>query len=171
VVEEPDVGRWLDARLVDELAWVASAPAAADPELKDGVDEAERVERRLGGDAAPALGADQALDILGRDLDERHVAKGGRKVRAQGGAVGGQGGGPPAEAVEVLDQALACFRDRDASGKDCSASAAVIRRRSSRSACARVMPPRVPGRRTGPSLRLTRRPSACQRPYQLPARL
>jgi hypothetical protein len=118
VVEEPDVGRWLDARLVDELAWVASAPAAADPELKDGVDEAERVERRLGGDAAPALGADQALDILGRDLDERHVAKGGRKVRAQGGAVGGQGGGPPAEAVEVLDQALACFRHRDASGKD-----------------------------------------------------
>src|SRR3954468_21272648 len=86
------------------------APNARSTSSASWAEEAECVERCLGGNAAPALRADESLDILGRDLYERHVAERGREVRAQRRAVSGQGGGPSAEALKVLDQALARSR-------------------------------------------------------------
>jgi hypothetical protein len=91
-----------------------------------------------------------------RGPDHRARGRGARLARRDRGAIGAQRCRPAAEGLEMRDQPLTSLDDSHALGENGEDLAGLHVRRISRSARARVTPSRVPGGRTGPSLRLTR---------------
>lgn len=110
-VEEADVEARFDLGSVHLGTGIGCAPSAALGEVKELVEQDERISPGLGRLTGFLHRCHQVLHVFGTHLAQGQGPEGWKEMRLEGRAIGGEGGRLPADDLQVMQQSFADCRD------------------------------------------------------------